>query len=651
VKGNYQRALMIVMVFLVSMLSPLTTPIEPVEAHFDATTEPPIRVKVYLNHVYSTEDLDDGGLFWLGGDAELSFLSEVVHIGHEKSVYPQEIEWNMDQDDGTGILWWNTDERIEITRAPCSVTDDPLTLDSDCDGEPDTEDSNDDNDEFDDDVDEYPNDPENNGKVGRQEMVWSLQFEPQLLLYNHSECTPETDVLFTFDVRTLGVLSWWWYAGMTATILGIGGLMIMPGGQGAAAVWATGLAAGSAAVGATVSTVQLWNAFDDDGHYLQPRVYGHKLKVGDNIIFPPDGGTANQGGPIGVNVTLEIETLPDRDQYDHYPCDDTPRPDDSEDFDDGDDLGQEDEVSFQETRASVSDGFSQLRSLFATVNESTSVNQAYWDGYYEKYPEEAPPLDSNNSSISNNTYFNHNAQQWIDTYYNYSAERRILLTRINGYVEELSRDWLDRVSIVNPSELYGLNMDLWYASDLTQSGHYYDALTHYESAIMGAIDAIENAPPPPPPTVTIQAGGDDVPDDLFIEIYSGDCGDDCAEGDLVFVGDEGDSEIETALESGEYTVVMISDGDVYSSEYLEVQSGGDITVLMTDGGIDKTALNLAFYIQGLIVAALPALIGFAGSKQYLGRETESSESKLEPSTTPLWIGVVTFLAIFFMMIG
>ena len=146
---------------------------------------------------------------------------------------------------------------------------------------------------------------------------------------------------------------------------------------------------------------------------------------------------------------------------------------------------------------------------------------------------------------------------------------------------------------------------------------------------MGAIDAIENAPPPPPSTVTIQAGGDDVPEDLFIEIYSGDCGDDCAEEDLVFVGEEGDSEVEAELESGEYTVVMISDGDVYSSDYLEVQSGGDIKVFMSDVGGDTTVLNLAFYIQGLIVAALPALVGFAGSRQYLERKSESSESELE----------------------
>ena len=60
-------------------------------------------------------------------------------------------------------------------------------------------------------------------------------------------------------------------------------------------------------------------------------------------------------------------------------------------------------------------------------------------------------------------------------------------------------------------------------------------------------------------------------------------------------------------------------------------------------------LNMAFYLQGLIIAMAPALVGFAGSRQYLERESESEES--EKSATPLWVGVVIFLAIFFMMIG
>jgi hypothetical protein len=665
VKGNYQRALMIVMVFLVSILSPLTTPIEPVEAHPPPETDdPPVRVKVYLNHVYSTEDLDDGGFLWLGGDAELGFMSEVEHVGHGFSIYPEEIHWNMDQDDGPGIwgLGGNTDERVEITRSPCWDTTNPHDLDSDCDGSPDTEDLNDDNDDFFDVEDEYPNDPENNGKVGRQELVWNIQYQPPKLIYQHDECTPYSDVLFSYDVTTIDpFVDWWWYVEISAVIVAIG-LLAAPTGGGSVAAggaatmggsfWMTGAAWTTVGIGAASVTASAWESFKENGDYLQSKVVDHKLEVGDNIIFPSDGFTANQGGPIGVNVTLEIEELYADTDYvnpanSKRPCTDFSG--DIEDSEQEDDSDEEEEVGFQEARASVSDGFSQLRSLFASINESTSVNQEYWDSYYVKYPEEAPPINSSNSS--NNTYFNHNAQQWIDTYYNYSAQRRILMTGINGDVGDVTGDWLERVTTVNPDDIYGLNMDLWYAEDLTEGGHYYDALSYYESAIMGAIDAIENAPPPPPSTVTIQAGGDDVPEDLFIEIYSGDCGDDCAEEDLVFVGEEGDSEVEAELESGEYTVVMISDGDVYSSDYLEVQSGGDIKVFMSDVGGDTTVLNLAFYIQGLIVAALPALVGFAGSRQYLERKSESSESELESSTTPLWIGVVTFLAIFFMMIG
>ena len=219
------------------------------------------------------------------------------------------------------------------------------------------------------------------------------------------------------------------------------------------------------------------------------------------------------------------------------------------------------------------------------------------------------------------------------------------MTEGNGLIDHVTREFLSLVADVNPDATYPLSMDLWYADFLTKGGHYFDALGYYESAIIESIDAIENAPPPPPATVTIQAEGDDIPEDLFIEIYSGDCGDDCAEEDLVFVGEEGDSEIETTLESGEYTVVMISDGDVYSSDYLEVQSGGDITVLKMSEGAPPQVLDVMFHLQSLIVAALPALVGFAGSRRYL------EDKKSAEETTPLWIGAAVFVAVLYMLLG
>ena len=221
----------------------------------------------------------------------------------------------------------------------------------------------------------------------------------------------------------------------------------------------------------------------------------------------------------------------------------------------------------------------------------------------------------------------------------------MILNYFNELVENITKESLTLATAANPDEVYEPNMDLWYANFLTQDGKFFDALGYYESAIIGSIDAIENAPPPPPATVTIQAEGDDIPEDLFIEIYSGDCGDDCAEEDLVFVGEEGNSEIETTLESGEYTVVMIADGDVYSSDYLEVQSGGDITVLKMSEGAPPQVLDVMFHLQSLIVAALPALVGFAGSRRYL------EDKKSAEETTPLWIGAAVFVAVLYMLLG
>ena len=100
------------MVFLASMLSPLTIDNEPVEAHWDDRDgDPPLLVEVYIEFLYSTEDLDDGGFLYLGGDAELAFLSDVEHVGHGGAMAAIQLDWNMDQDDGTGIWWWNTDNR------------------------------------------------------------------------------------------------------------------------------------------------------------------------------------------------------------------------------------------------------------------------------------------------------------------------------------------------------------------------------------------------------------------------------------------------------------------------------------------------------------------------------------------------------------
>jgi len=638
--ANSRRALMLITVFLVSIMSPFTTPIEPVEAHAGFGEEPPLRVKVYLNHLYSNDDLDDGGVGVSGwdGDAELAFMGQVDHVTHGKGMHGDEIHWNMDDDDGTGILWGNTDDRVEITRPPCWEGE--VEEDSDCDGENDNIDIDDDNDGIPDESDDL-NDPDGNGKEGRQELMQVYDFEPRKLLWQHDECTPAEDVKYSFGVRTISSFDWWWYTQLIGALIAIGGLTIATGGTFAVAMGATAAAISTASV-----IEQAWEVFVTGTEELQPRVINHELQIGYNNIFPSsEAMDINQGGPVGVNVTLEIETLPDRDEYDHYPCDDTLRSDDSEENDDGDDLGQVDEVGYQEARTSVSNGFNQLRSLYATVNESTSLanstdligsdgcDEINGTGDCDDWNKTQEPVDPlNNTDPYNST--------------THTVDRGIILTKLNGMVANLSSEYLTSATDVNSAATYPLTMDMWYADFLTQGGHYFDALGYYESAIIGSIDAIENAPPPPPAMVTVQAGGDDVPEDLFIEIYSGDCGDDCDEGDLVFVGDEGDSEIETALESGEYTVVMISDGDVYSSEYMEVLSGETQSLVV--GVSHAPVLDTLLYVQGMLIAAIPALLGFTGSRRYIEGEHEEFEGR---SATPLWIGTAIFIGIFYMIIG
>ncbi|MCS5527336.1 MAG: hypothetical protein NZ774_05685, partial [Candidatus Poseidoniales archaeon] len=94
-KGNYRRAWMIVMVFLVSMLSPLGLEPEPVEAHYDPPpTDPPLRIQVFVKKLYADQDYDDGHL--LGGEADIIMWSKVEHESHGETYQSQEIEWNMD---------------------------------------------------------------------------------------------------------------------------------------------------------------------------------------------------------------------------------------------------------------------------------------------------------------------------------------------------------------------------------------------------------------------------------------------------------------------------------------------------------------------------------------------------------------------------
>jgi len=92
--------------------------------------------------------------------------------------------------------------------------------------------------------------------------------------------------------------------------------------------------------------------------------------------------------------------------------------------------------------------------------------------------------------------------------------------------------------------------------------------------------------------------------------------------------------------------VMISDGDVYSSEYLEVLSGETQSLVV--GVSHAPVLDTLLYVQGMLIAAIPALLGFTGSRRYIEGEQEVFEGR---SATPLWIGTAIFIGIFYMIIG
>ena len=614
VKGYYRRGLMMIMILLVTMVCPLTTPIEPVEAHYDEPNDPPIRVQVFINKLYSTEDYDDSVPYfsWLfGGSAEILLVSEVKHENHGNSIVIADISWNMD-----GEGW------MEIS--PEEVVVDGRTV--------------------------YELD------IGQKE------------IYNHIECTDNETVNFSYNITEQdGEVA----RRLVQALIGfgetVGGLVFIGGGtvgtiiSGGAAgpITVKGVVAGGWGVKDGVERMIQAGMSEDYEDEIIGSNPGQNLSVGTNYVWPltlnEQAGVGGEWESSGMGMEIELVITPfevvgpgwqsdaegGSSCIQSYPI--TPSQEIAT-------------INYDEIRTTVHNAFDSIRTAYIGINESTSLP----DNWTE--PSDNDNCDQINGTGDCDDWNNTQQQKSSDPFNNtgpynsttHTVARGLIMTEGNGIVENITRKYLDAAIAVNPDAIYPFTMDLWYANFLTQGGHYFDALRYYESAIIGSIDSIENAPPPPPATVTIQAEGDDIPEDLFIEIYSGDCGDDCAEEDLVFVGDEGDSEIETSLESGEYTVVMISDGDVYSSEYMEVQSGGALTILKVSdgGGIDSNALNLAFYLQGLIVAALPALIGFAGSRQYLEGKTNTQESKKsEPSTTPLWIGVILFLAIFFMMVG
>ena len=188
---------------------------------------------------------------------------------------------------------------------------------------------------------------------------------------------------------------------------------------------------------------------------------------------------------------------------------------------------------------------------------------------------------------------------------------------------------------------------LGHADLLVNKGNYAGAINiDYRNIAMQVLDLVMNYEPEVElGTVTIEAFNRDAGEleEVTVTITEADC-DDC---EPVFEG-EG-NEIQVDLPPGEYEMRMMdADGNLIETRTFETQSG-TANAMVIDISNASDVLNMAFYLQGLIIAMAPALVGFAGSRQYLERESESEES--EKSATPLWVGVVIFLAVFFMMIG
>lgn len=186
---------------------------------------------------------------------------------------------------------------------------------------------------------------------------------------------------------------------------------------------------------------------------------------------------------------------------------------------------------------------------------------------------------------------------------------------------------------------------LYYAEIALGTNEWTMALNSYHAAVYDLVLSVIEFDPLS--NITIEATDRDsgkLMENVEMEIIELDC-DKC---EPLFVGNGGSANVK--LPAGDYELqIKGKDGELLEKRTFQVQNG-DPTNVMVDVSTAQ-ALDLAFNIQGLIIAALPALVGFTGSKQYLERKSNPSESELEPSTTPLWIGVVIFLAVFFMMVG
>lgn len=556
-RSSINPSLILIIIFIVSVLSPLLISNESVEAHADPPGQP-IKVEVIITKLMSKNDLDDP--FW-GGDSEVIGSYKLEHAGHTP---PNSInggqgffscmDWNMESQN------WDTAKNAYT----CSY--------------------------------------KNGGR----------------LIYSHTECTPMNTITFTIDQameldRAIGAEN---------------GLML---GATGTALWAglAGATGGAALVIPVVATTAGW-ALGQNGDD----------NLGSGAEIWNKAGTKDVWTTGGFGLEIIVKETPIKP-------------------------GEPNSDICNYTNTSTEINSSQYLTAHLDNQDSWYWNSIERNGHgnatmYPHITDRISPLETvNGTFVLMNKIISQMAESGIsiepdDENDNVTNDAILNSVDVNQTIREMiltiiHQDIKIMIATVNSS----LDIDvsktlgwLYYAELALGSNEWDMALNSYHAAVYDLVNSVIEYDPMS--SITIEAIDRDtgeLMDDVGMEILELDC----EKCEPIFIVGGGGANVE--LPAGDYELqIKDKDGELLEKRTFEVKSGVPANV-MVDVSTAEQALNLAFYLQGLIIASLPALVGFTGSKQYLERKLEPSESKSEPSTTPLWIGVVIFLAIFFMMVG
>jgi hypothetical protein len=556
-RSSINPSLILIIIFIISVLSPFVISNETVEAHADPPGQP-IKVEVIITKMMSKNDLDDP--FW-GGDSEVIGSYKLEHAGHTpaNSINGGQglfscMDWNMESQN------WDTTKNAYT----CTY--------------------------------------KNGGR----------------LIYSHTECTPMNTITFTIDQaieldRAIGTEN---------------GLML--GGTGTA-LWAglVGATGGVALIIPVVAGTASWALSQNGDDNLGT---GAELwnKAGTKDVWTTGG--------FGLEVIVKETAIKPGDP-------------------------NSDICNYTNTSTEINS--SQYLTAHLDNQDSWYWNSIERNGHgnatmYPHITDRISPLETvNGTFVLMNKIISQMAESGIsiepdDENDNVTNDAILNSVDVNQTIREMiltiiHQDIKIMIATVNSS----LDIDvsktlgwLYYAELALGSNEWDMALNSYHAAAYDLVNSVIEYDPMS--SITIEAIDRDtgeLMDDVGMEILELDC----EKCEPILIGGGGGANVE--LPAGDYELqIKDKDGQLLEKRTFEVKSGVPANV-MVDVSTAEQALNLAFYLQGLIIASLPALVGFTGSKQYLERKLEPSESKSEPSTTPLWIGVVTFLAIFFMMIG